>query len=446
MLNLGAINAPTRRSILTLGACAALGLSWRHMAKGLYTPLGTAKRVVLLWLWGGPSQLDTFDPKPMAPEAIRGPFGTIQTRITGIRYSELFPRLAERNDQFALVRSMRTHSNDHGVAGTIGLTGSIGGAVGLNGIAQAGSTRPALGSTVARALPARGQLPPFLVLGGKLHQGKKAIIGEGGGPLGPAYNPFRINYGLDEGISLPDLELNPALKPERLAYRDGLRSAIDRVAAQADSQSLGLDAHRARALALLTGPSALKAFDLASERPQTRAAYGHTRFGQACLLARRLVERDVPFVQVNWSDHVEAEEDAGDGGWDHHYRNFTLMADRHAPWLDRAVSALLDDLAGRGLLDSTLVIAMGEFGRAPKINDKAGRDHWEHCYTALLAGGGVRGGTVLGSSDATASFPVDHAATPVDLAATVHAALGLTSESLVNLGIGTSGRVMDELF
>lgn len=443
MLHSGAITAPTRRSVLTLGACAPLALCHRAMAGATG---GTARRVVLLWLWGGPSQLDTFDPKPLAPEAFRGPFGTIPTRVTGIRYSELFPRLAARNDKFALVRSMRTMSNDHGVAGTIGLTGSIGGAVGLGGTAVNGSARPALGSTVARAVPGRNQLPPFLVLGGKLHQGKKAIIGEGGGPLGPGYDPFRIDYRIDEGIRLPDLELNPALKPERLTDREGLRAAIDRVAAQADAALPRLDAQRARALALLAGPSARQAFDLAAETPATRASYGLTRFGQACLLARRLVERDVPFVQVNWSDHVEAEEDAGDGGWDHHYRNFTIMADRHAPWLDRAVSALIDDLAGRGLLESTLVIAMGEFGRTPKINDKAGRDHWEHCYCALVAGGGIRGGLVLGSSDATASHPVDHAATPADLAATVHAALGLTSESVQVLGIGTGGRVMTELF
>lgn len=443
MLDIGSIAAPTRRSLLTLGACAPLALNARAMMEA---PGGTARRVVLLWLWGGPSQLDTFDPKPLAPEAIRGPFGTIPTRVTGIRHCELFPRLAMRNDRFALVRSMRTLSNDHGVAGTIGLTGSIGGAVGLNGIPQAGSTRPALGSTVARAMPARDHLPPFLVLGGKLHQGKKAIIGEGGGPLGPGYDPFRIDYKIDEGIRLPDLELNPALKPERLTDREGLRAAIDRVAAQADHALPRLDAHRARALALLAGPSARKAFDLAAESPATRAAYGLTRFGQACLLARRLVERDVPFVQVNWSDHVEAEEDAGDGGWDHHYRNFTLMADRHAPWMDRAISALLDDLAGRGLLETTLVIAMGEFGRTPKINEKAGRDHWEHCYCAILAGGGIRGGVVLGSSDATASYPVDHPATPADLAATVHAALGLSSETVLNLGIATGGKAMHELF
>ncbi len=152
-------------------------------------------------------------------------------------------------------------------------------------------------------------------------------------------------------------------------------------------------------------------------------------------------------MQVNWSDHVEAEEDSGDGGWDHHYRNFQLMQDRHGPWLDQALSALLEDLHDRGLLRTTLVVAVGEFGRSPKINDKAGRDHWEHCYSALLAGGGVAGGRVIGSSDSRAERPHDTPLTPADLTTTVWHALGLTSEQLQSLGVGLpNARVIQELF
>jgi hypothetical protein len=187
-------------------------------------------------------------------------------------------------------------------------------------------------------------------------------------------------------------------------------------------------------------------FDLSQEPEPLRDEYGRTRFGQSCLLARRLVEHGVPFVQVNWSNHVEAEEDSGDGGWDHHYRNFQIMQDRHAPWLDRTASALLTDLLQRGLLESTLVIAMGEFGRTPKINDKAGRDHWEHCYSALFAGGGVRGGRVIGESDKRAERPRSHAYTPVDVLATVHEALGITSEQAQSLNIALNGKVIEELF
>src|SRR5262249_31186835 len=153
-----------------------------------------------------------------------------------------------------------------------------------------------------------------------------------------------------------------------------------------------IDEYRAQAFALLTSPSARKMFDLSREPAGVADRYGRTRFGQSCLLARRLVEHGVPFVQVNWSGHVEAEEGSGDGGWDHHFRTFQIMQDRHGPWLDQALSALLGDLHERGLLGRTLVVAVGEFGRSPKINDKAGREHWEHCYSALVAGGGVRGG------------------------------------------------------
>ena len=173
--------------------------------------------------------------------------------------------------------------------------------------------------------------------------------------------------------------------------------------------------------------------------------YGRTRFGQSCLLARRLVEHGVPFVQVNWSDHVEAEEDSGDGGWDHHYRNFQIMQDRHGPWLDQGLSALLDDLRDRRLLESTLIVVMGEFGRSPRINDKAGREHWEHCYSALLAGGGVRGGRAVGESDAKAERPHDRPLTPADIAATVHRCVGITSEQAQTLGLAVEGKAVEEL-
>src|SRR5262245_3681080 len=197
---------------------------------------------------------------------------------------------------------------------------------------------------------------------------------------------------------------------------------------------------------MLTSPEARKMFDVGQETTQTIDRYGRTRFGQSCLLARRLVENRVPFVQVNWSDHVEAEEDSGDGGWDHHYRNFQIMQDRHAPWLDESLSALLEDLEQRGLLATTLVVAVGAFGRSPKINLMAGRDQWEHCYSALFAGGGVKGGRVVGSSDARGERPHDRPLTPGDVAATIHHAIGITSEQIQTLGLAVDGKVIQELF
>jgi hypothetical protein len=287
-----------------------------------------------------------------------------------------------------------------------------------------------------------------MVIGGKLHQGKKAIVGEGGGPLGPHYDAFRLEYDARTGTKIPALNMPAELPADRLENRRKLLSSFDDLERNLDLLRGGkaLDEYRSQAFALLTSPQARSMFDLTRERDETRDWYGRTRFGQSCLLARRLVEYGVPFVQVNWSDHVEAEEDSGDGGWDHHYRNFQIMQDRHAPWLDQAYSALITDLKQRGLLRDTLVLAFGEFGRTPKINDKAGRDHWEHCYSALVAGGGVRGGQVIGESDKRAERPVSHACTPADLIASVQHAIGMTSEQAQSLNIAVDGHAVEGLF
>jgi hypothetical protein len=443
----------TRRALLQVGASTVLGLSladlFRLTGRARGSVQGTAKSVMLLWLWGGPAQLDTWDPKPSAPLEFRGPFSTIPTRITGVRFCELFPQMAGQTDKIAVLRSLRTGSNDHGVAGTIGLTGSSAGAIGLNGLPLPGNSRPTVGSTVARVRGLGGKLPPFMVVGGKLHQGKKAIVGEGGGALGGLYDPFRLEYDPEHGTRIPSLQLPADLTPERLADRQRLLVAFDGLSRRAEElrSARALGDYRSQAFAMLTSPAARKAFDLANEPARVKERYGLTRFGQSCLLGRRLVQSGVPFVQVNWSDHVEAEEDAGDGGWDHHYRNFQIMQDRHAAWLDQALSALIEDLHERGLLSTTLVIVMGEFGRSPKINDKAGRDHWEHCYSALAFGGGVKGGRVIGASDARAMHPHERPLSPADVAATVQYAVGITSEVAQTLGVAIAGgKVIEELF
>jgi hypothetical protein len=441
-----------RRAFLQVGASSVLGLSLADLLRvRAATSAAPAKSVVLLWLWGGPSQLDTFDPKPNATLDYRGPFGTIPTRITGVRFCELFPQLASITDKLAIIRTLTTQSNDHGIAGTIGLTGSGAGGTGLDGKPLPGSPRPALGSVVGKARGGstrRDSVHPFFVIGGKLHQGKKAIIGEGGGPLGAAWDPFRLEYDPALGTKVPALQLPKELTPERLSDRQKLLDAFAQAESRAAdlAESGKLDAYRLRALEMLTSPVAASAFDLSREKPAVIDRYGRTRFGQSCLLARRLVEVGVPFVQVNWSDHVEAEEDAGDGGWDHHYRNFQIMQDRHAPWLDQSMSAFLTDLHERGLLESTLVIAVGEFGREPKVNDKVGREHWPGCYSALVAGGGIKGGRVIGTSDAKAAKPADTPLTPADLNATVLNQVGLTSEQITGLGLTPMGRVIEELF
>jgi hypothetical protein len=443
----------SRRAFLQVGASSVLGLSLADLlrARAAGAGEGKAKAVILLWLWGGPSQLDTFDPKPNATLDYRGPFGTIPTRITGLRFAELFPQLAKHTDKLAVLRTLTTQSNDHGIAGTIGLTGSAAGGTGLDGKPLQGLARPALGSVVAKALTAAGlkqEIHPFFVIGGKLHQGKKAIIGEGGGPLGAAWDPFRLEYDPATGTKVPALQLPAELTPERMADRQQLLRALGAADQRVSERGAAgaLTEYRGRALAMLTSRTAADGFDLSQEPDPVKDAYGRTRFGQSCLLARRLVSAGVPFVQVNWSDHVEAEEDSGDGGWDHHYRNFQIMQDRHAPWLDQSMSALVTDLHDRGMLDSTLVLAVGEFGRSPKINDKAGREHWPDCYCALAAGGGVKGGRFVGTSDSKAAKPADTPLTPADLNATVQSAIGLTAERITGLGLTPVGRVIEELF
>jgi hypothetical protein len=457
MLDLGAMRGGTcggvsRRAFLQVGSLGALGFSLGDLlaarARAQAAPGGRAKAVILLWLWGGPSHLDTFDMKPDAPAEYRGPFEPVATRVPGVRVCELLPGLARRADRFALLRSMHHESNDHGVAGTIALTGSIAGAVDLGGQAASGALRPSTGAIVGRLAAGgarRGGLPPYVILGNQLHQGLKRVVGEGGGLLGSASDPFRLDYEPGVGVKLPDVALPEGVSAGRLAARWDLRQAQG-AGLPGSAASAAMDAHYELARTLIASRSSLAALDLSREPERLREAYGPHRFGQCCLIARRLVEAGLPFVQVNWSTHVECPEDAGDGGWDMHDRYFAIMQDRHGWMLDRALSALLDDLHDRGLLESTLVLAVGEFGRTPKINDKAGRDHWNPCYSALVAGAGVRGGAVVGASDRKGEYPVDRPATPADLGATILARMGVGAAELTGLGITPMGQPVEELF
>jgi hypothetical protein len=354
---------------------------------------------------------------------------------------------------------MHHQSNDHGVAGTIALTGSIGGAVDLGGQTTSGALRPSTGAIVARldrekhwsrSPQSAPNLPPYVILGNQLHQGQKRVVGEGGGLLGSTFDPFRLNYEPGTGLKVPDLALPEGLTADRLSARwdllDQIKPASNPHPHPHPTATRQIDQHYDLARSLIASSSSLRALDISTEPEPIRRAYGPHRFGQCCLIARRLIESGIPFVQVNWSTHVEAPEDIGDGGWDMHDRYFTIMQDRHGWMLDRALSALLDDLDQRGLLQTTLVLAVGEFGRTPKINDKAGRDHWNLCYSALVAGGGVQGGRVIGSSDKRAEHPVDRPTTPADLGATVLSALGTTAADITGIGLVPLGQTIEELF
>jgi hypothetical protein len=440
----------SRRELLRIGALGMTGLTLadllRHEARA-QTSSAPARSVILLWLWGGPSHLDTFDLKPAAPLEYRGPYRPIVTNVPGIEICELLPRLARRADRYAILRSIHCASNDHGIAGTIGLTGSQTGGISLGGQTQAGQLQPTHGSIVSRIAGFSPDMPRCFTVGGKLHQGKKAIAGETAATLGPMHDPFRLEYDPQRGVQVPALELTDGVTPSGLDSRRQLLANLDSLTRQVDRSAtmLRLDEFYQQAFALLTSPASREVFDLEQESDATRRKYGRFRFGQSCLLARRLVEAGARFVQVNWSSHVEPVEDTGDGGWDMHDRNFQQFQDRHAWMLDQSLSALLDDLHERGLLGETIVVAIGEFGRTPKINGKSGRDHWEHCYAGLVAGGGFRTGQVIGASDAQGEYPLQRPLTPADLFATVLNQVGIGTPELTSAGLLPQGELIEEL-
>lgn len=455
MLQVGSICATncrrtSRRALLQVGSLGAIGLSLEEFLRirsvhAAESP--RAKSIILLWLWGGPSHLDTFDMKPKAPSQYRGPYAPIATKVPGIQICELLPNLASCADKYAIIRSLHCSSNDHGIAGTIGLTGADSGGASLGGLVQPGPIKPTHGAIVSKVLGFRPGMPRFVSVGAGLHQGKRPINGEGGGGLGALYDPFRLDYDLLNGIKLPQFDLPDGSTAETLAGRRSLREALGDVARELEHspQIERFDRYRQQAFSLLTSASARQIFDLQREPANVRAKYGRFRFGQCCLMARKLVEVGVRFVQVNWSSHVEPVEDTGDGGWDMHDRNFQLLQDRHAWMLDQSLATLLEDLDQRGLLDETIVVALGEFGRTPKINERAGRDHWQQCYSALVAGGGLKVGQVVGESDAKGEFPANRPVTPADLFHTLLAQIGIGTTQLTAAGVTPQGQRIEEL-
>jgi hypothetical protein len=396
-----------------------------------------AKSILVVWLWGGPSHIDTFDPKPNAPQEYRGPFAPIQTRTPGLYFSELLPRLAAQSHHFSVVRSHVNFSGDHLIAGSIGLTGADEGPAGHP---------PNFGSIVARQRPA-DRLPTFVSLAnGAIGDGRGPMKGSGGGTFGQAYDPFMVSCSPEGRVEIPALRLLDGLSPGRLTDRTVLLSELDRVHREVERQPhQQWDKIHQRAHALLNSSDAQQAFDLSREPVRTREAYGHTAFGQSCLLGRRLIEAGVPYVQVNWSRFVEVLFQFSDYGWDTHTENFELLADWHGPILDRVLSTLLNDLAERGLLESTLVVALGEFGRTPRINEIGSRDHWPQCYSSIWAGGGVVPGRIVGASDRYAEFPASDPITPATVGATMLELSGISAAERAQLRVLEQGRVIHEL-
>jgi hypothetical protein len=396
-----------------------------------------AKSVMLVWLGGGPSHLDLFDPKPNAPAEYRGPFTTIATRTPGVRFTELLPKLAARSNKYSLIRSNVNFHDGHREAGSIALTGASGATT---------VYPPNFGSIVARQRGHEG-LPRFISLArGPVGDGVGPIQGYGGGTWGRGHDPFLIGCTEKGQLEIPSLKLAEGLSPGRLADRQYFLGEIERVRRGADlGRYESWDHLRQSAVALLTSPAGVAALDLARESAACRAAYGQTAFGQSCLLGRRLVEAGVPYVQVNWSRFVEVYYPFADYGWDTHADNFGLISEWHAPLLDRVFSTLLDDLEARGLLASTLVVCMGEFGRTPRINEIGSRDHWHPCYFSIWAGGGVQPGRTIGESDARGEHPVTEPITPAMVGATILELAGISSAARAELRVLPEGRVVHEL-
>lgn len=432
----------TRRSFLRIGAFlpVALGLPGvQRAARAAET--AKAKSVIFVFLWGAPSHLDTFDPKPNAPADYRGPFGVIATRTPGVYFTELLPQMAMRSDRFTLVRSNVgiATSSGHPDGGTVALTGFED---------KPEPVQPTFGSIIAKHRGHGGSLPPFFSLAnGKLTAGGEYIKGDGGGKLSRAHDPFMVGCSERGDVDIPALKLLKGLTPNRIVDRKTLLTQLDAARSILDSKA-GSDWQRTygSAYELLMNSDARNALDLTRESQATRARYGQSPFGQSALLARRLVEAEVPYIQLNYSRDVDVFNPGFEIGWDTHIYNFELLQDQLCPIFDRAFTALLDDLYDRGLMDQTLVVCMGEFGRTPKINNRAARDHWTQCYFSIWAGAGVKPGRVIGESDklgqAPRSGPI---VTALRVGTTIAELTGLSAQVRAEMKVLEGGTVIDEL-
>jgi hypothetical protein len=412
----------TRREILRVGGLSALGLSLAdsfRLAEASPPRRATARSVILIYNCGAPSHIDLWDMKPDAPAEIRGEFKPIKTNVSGIEISELMPALAKHADKYAIVRSVHHTQTQHNSA----MFWTIAGRpypVDSTLIHPSRNDYPSFGTLVgwlARRSGYDGALPPYVITPGP-HCDSLVYItpGQFGGMLGNQHDPFVLNGDPNaKGFKVPNLEPVQGLTVARMAKRQSLLEVVDRGLRAAETEAMrDMDAARRKALSLVTSSDVRRAFDLTQEPDKVRDRYGRTTWGQSHLLARRLIEAGTRFVTtVNGQSIV----------WDTHKDNFNGHK-RLVPRMEQAFTALLEDLSERGLLDETLVIWMGDFGRTPKINGDAGRDHWPQCYSVVLAGGGIRGGQVVGESDATAAYPISRPVSPADIHATVFRALG----------------------
>ena len=435
----------TRRDFLHAGSLGFLGLTLpEFLAVKASGAVDTKKDVncIQLMLVGGPSQLDTWDMKPDAPASIRGPYKPIKTNVPGIEISEIFPRMAKHADKFALLRSVyHTAAAVHDTGCQMMQTGRL---------FQGGLESPNYGSVLRFEKGARGDMPPNVLipymigqLGGNLPHGDTA------GFLGKAYDPFVLNADPSEtNFKVPDMLPPDYISAVRVDRRRDWRQMIDQSVKyfeESNQDAKLMDSTFDQAYTLMTSAKAREAFDLTQENEEMRKRYGLNRFGQGCLLARRLVERGVRFVTINMFETV-----FNDITWDIHgsapFSPISCYSELVGPMFDNAYSSLLEDLSRIGLLDNTLVLATGEFGRTPRVNPAGGRDHWPQCWTVVMAGGGVKGGQVVGSSDSIGGAPKDRPVMPSHVAATVYKCLGIPIDKELKTPQGRVVRLVDHGF
>ena len=406
-------NGATRRDFLHVGSLAFFGTSlsqWLALKAASGVDENKQVSCIFLYLTGGPPQLDTWDPKPSAPSEFRGPYRPIATNVPGVQISQLFPRMAQQTDKLAIVRSFAHTNPSHPRASTWVQTGRP---------PAAGIRYPHMGCVINKLKQSHGDLPTHILLPYKARSSQTA------GFLGNLHQPFIV----DSDPSDPNFQVKDLLPPEyvsaaRVDRRRTFRDLVDSSFREFEEQAEGklLDANFAQAYQIISSATAREAFELKGESKELRGRYGDNRFGQGCLLARRLIERGVRFVTVNMYDDFS-------GSWDIHGQTpFAPIAgmEQLGPTFDAAFASLIEDLAQRGLLEQTLVVAMGEFGRSPKINPSGGRDHWPYCGSMIFSGGGVVGGQVIGASDKTASAPTDRPVSPDEIVASVYHALGVS--------------------
>jgi len=431
----------SRRSILRAGGMGMLGLSLPKilMAEELSKNknlVAKAKSVIFLFQWGGPSHLETFDMKPDAPSGVRGFHKPMSSKADGIQVNSLLPKTAQIMDKVTLIRSMHHTMKNHNSAGYYALSGHAP-PTDDQRLKDTPDLFPAYTSVVDTLSPSQGEVPtsvhlPYVCSDGTMTPGQFASF------LGKPHDPFLVTQDPNERtFTLPELSLPEGITYERLASRREMQKLVDGQSRllEYSAAARGLDGYYEKALSMLHSTQLREAFDLSKEPDKVREAYGRTTYGQSCLLARRMVEAGVKFVTVTFSDNIGGQS-VTEGGWDTHgfnnTRMFPIIEKRHMPITEQTLPTLLIDLDERGLLDQTLVVWVGEFGRTPKINKSISRDHWPFCYTALLAGAGTKKGFVYGASDKNGEQPADKPVTPDDLAATMYKALGIDPHTEVH--------------